>query len=103
MSDEQAVLVRFQFAGSEEEIEAFDRLSDRLEETISSGEFDGHEIGEGRITLFFYGPSADDLLTEASPALREALPFFRNAFAIKRYGGPEDEDAIEVRVEHQDW
>ena len=48
-------------------------------------EYDGHEIGEGYFTLYFYGPSADAILSTIRPSLSEfGIP--PGSHAIRRYG-----------------
>lgn len=62
----QAVIIEAEFVsglefGSSEEQQLIFDLEDRLTEAIgSSGEVDGHEIGEGSFILYIYSRSADD-------------------------------------------
>ncbi len=79
-----------------------DRLFDfdeRLEARFPSKqpfEYDGHEIGQGYFTMYFYGPGADAILTAVRPLLSEfGIPV--GSYLIRRYGdvgAPEERLAL---------
>jgi putative IMPACT (imprinted ancient) family translation regulator len=101
---EQTVIARYQLSsgpnGTSTDIHSLATLEDRLIEAISAarvGEFDGNEFGTGEVTLFAYGPDADQLFAAMEPILR-SFPA-RPAHVLLRYGGLQDENAPEALVE----
>lgn len=102
---DQAVLVHLRLSndkfGTADEVTDCQALEEQLEQEIARvgvGEMDGNEIGEGECVLFMYGPNADKLFT-AIEQLVKSSSFAKGAWALKRYGSPEDPHAREVRVE----
>lgn len=91
---QQAVLVHLKLAdgafGSDAEREAIFRLERELEQAIAAvaaGELDGNEFGDGRCTLYLYGPSAEALFRAIAPVLASS-PAARGASVIERAGPP---------------
>jgi hypothetical protein len=88
-ADEQAVLIHV-ITPAEADGSQLDAVEEPLMEALGSagvGEYDGHEIGPGEVTLYCYGSDADRLLEAIQPVLlRTALP--RGSYAVKRYGPP---------------
>lgn len=99
---EEAVLIYIKLSGSEfgtwEEREQCFGLEDKLIEEIqskNSGDYDGHEFGQGYCVLYIYGSNADSLYDSILDILEQfKLP--PQSYVIKRYGGP---GALEERVE----
>jgi hypothetical protein len=96
MSDQQAVIATFVSGGGWDVYDVEDQLIEAIEKA-GVGEFDGNLMGPGEIVLYAYGPDADALFEVMGPILR-AVPA-QEAYAIKRYGTPDDPGAREVRVE----
>lgn len=103
---EQAVIAHLPLTdhpfGSDREREAIFDLADTLRDAIDSqgvGEFDGEAWGGWLCALYMYGPDADRLVAVVQPILK-AAPLARGGFVIKRYGAPEDNSAVETRL---DW
>jgi hypothetical protein len=99
-SEEEALIVSLRLAGgdfgSSEEQAEIGALAERLMDAVANaGQFDGSESGEGTCTLYFYGPSAEQLGHIVIPmvAAHRCEP---GSYATKRYGGP---GAREVRIE----
>jgi hypothetical protein len=85
--------------GSPEERERIRGVTGELDRVIKArrvGEFDGDEFGEGKCTLYMYGPDADALFEAVAPVLRSKLP--PGSSAVKRYGTADDPDAREVTI-----
>ncbi|MEV4539087.1 hypothetical protein AB0J82_35470 [Asanoa sp. NPDC049518] len=81
-------------------VEAIHGLEDRLEKAITEagvGEYDGNEIGGGEAVLFAYGPDATKLFAAMERELRAFPP--RPAYAILRFGAPDDPAAVEKRMD----
>ncbi len=94
MKAEQAVLIEVGLSdsafGCNEERSALNALADRLAsavEKFGTGEFDGDEVGQGKVRLFFYGPDADSLCETIIPGLRE-LQWPGAVTITRRYGEP---------------
>ncbi|RWA67387.1 hypothetical protein [Mesorhizobium sp.] len=101
---EQAVIVYLILRGGQfgapHERQSVQVLEDRLQQVVSYagvGEFDGDQFGEGKCTLYLYGPDAEKLFLVIEPVLRSA-PVAAGGYAIKRLGAAVDLDAKEVRV-----
>ena len=101
---EHAVIVTLQLSDSEfgttEERAAIFDLETKLEATIADrgvGEYDGHEIGEGKYTLYMYGANADALFEIVEPILRETS-LLDGGNAVKRYGDAADPSAEGIVV-----
>jgi hypothetical protein len=72
-----------------------DALSAAIEASLS-GEFDGNEVGDGKVVLYMYGPDADTLYTAIAPVLA-ASPVAANGVVTRRYGAPAN-DVREVET-----
>ena len=85
--------------GSEDEREAVYALEDRLRTAAAAagGEHDGNEFGGGEAVLYTYGPDADAVFVAVRRSLGD-FPVRQGAYALKRYGPPEDPDARSERV-----
>jgi hypothetical protein len=85
--------------GSESERAALHELEERIDAAVAGigGAHEGDEIGGGEAILFTYGPDADRLL-EAIRACLAGFPVLDGAYAVKRYGGPDNPGAPEQRV-----
>lgn len=86
--------------GGDEEREAIMDLELAIETAVEAagvGELDGDLFGGGECLLYLYGPDADALYTVVEPLLIRSRAA-QGGHAIKRYGGAEDPDALEVRV-----
>jgi hypothetical protein len=101
---EHAVIAKYRLTGggfgSDSERAAVYEAQQKLREAIERagvGEFDGNEFGGGTVTLYAYGPDADELFSVMSDGLRQ-LPF-RPAHVVLRYGSATDPDATERRME----
>jgi hypothetical protein len=101
---DQAVITHLRLSndefGTTEEREALFELETRISDAAARiGCFhDGNEFGGGEVTLFTYGRDADALFG----VIQESLSGFDvrpGSYAIKRYGGVEDRDVREERVE----
>ena len=95
---EQAVIVEFQYA--HRDLDPLYELEDTLREVINTaqvGELDGHQIAldSTEVTLFMYGPDADELLRAVLPMLKDAS-FLTGASVTRRYGEASDPNAREV-------
>ena len=67
-----------------------DELEEQLEEDITqadAGTLDGHELGEGQLIVFMYGPDADCLGDVVCKCLK-GFPMGPGSYLIKRYGEP---------------
>jgi hypothetical protein len=87
-----------EFGTAEEREEVF-ALESRIETAVEAlgGDHDGNEFGGGEAVLYTYGPDADALME----AIRSALAGFAvrpGAYAIKRFGAFDDDEAREERV-----
>lgn len=110
MADEQvtdgehAVIVHLTLSssfGDDPERRKVWELEDRLTKIIEKahvGEYDGNEFGGGEAVLYMYGPNADSLFATVEPLIRSLQPL-TGSFAIKRYGGADDSNAREERIE----
>src|SRR4051812_44985689 len=93
---EHAVIVSIPLSGdsfgTEAEREGCFAVEDRLRDAVAgagAGEVDGHEFGEGKCTVYMYGPDADRLFSAAEPVLRtDGLR--AGTTVVKRYGGAQD-------------
>ncbi|MBU1566032.1 MAG: hypothetical protein KJ630_10435 [Proteobacteria bacterium] len=88
--------------GEEDERNSIHELSDLIAkaiETAGVGEFDGDEFGEGKCTLYMYGPNADELFDVVHPLLKNS-PLSTGAIGIKRYGEASNPDANEKQVKY---
>lgn len=103
-AQDQAVITHLRLSdddfGTTQEREAVFALEQRISDAAEPiGCFhDGNAFGGGEVELFTYGPDADALFAVIQDSLRgfEVRP---GSYAIKRYGGVEDRDAREERVE----
>jgi hypothetical protein len=101
---DQAVITHLRLSddefGTKQEREAVFALEGRIADAAEriGCYHDGNLFGGGEVELFTYGPDADALLAVIQDSLRgfEVRP---GSYAIKRYGGAEDRDAREERVE----
>lgn len=90
----QAVIIEAEFVsglefGSSEEQQLIFDLEDRLTEAIgSSGEVDGHEIGEGLFILYIYSRSADDTYDDIKGILKSSG--LAGCKVTLQYGLPQD-------------
>jgi len=78
-----------EFGSFEEREDAF-TLEDRLEDVVTdsaSGEYDGHEFGEGWCRFYIYGDDADVMAEAVLPVVREFSPP-TGSFVVKRFGPP---------------
>lgn len=91
---QEALIVHLQMSdskfGAVDERQNLFKLEDEIIELMdktSEGEYDGNEIGEGVLTMYIYGASADRLWALISPILKsfDSLP---GSFALKRFGPP---------------
>lgn len=76
-------------------------LEDKIEAAVivaGVGAVGGHEVGGNEYIVFAFGPNADDLLDHILPVLKTRT-IDPGSFALKRYGGIEDDDAREVRID----
>lgn len=94
----QALLVNFKYGlETSDPFFAMDEALHRHFETLPDMLYDGHELAmdlsDG--TLYFYGPDADALLQTVRPVLL-SHKFMAGAECIRRYGEPDDPDAIET-------
>jgi hypothetical protein len=85
--------------GTEGDRIAVRALQERIAAAVKAlgGEHEGDEIGGGEAILFTRGPDADRLLE----AIRDCLEDFEvrdGAYAVKRYGGPDNPGARAERV-----
>ncbi|KUM26263.1 hypothetical protein AU467_23185 [Mesorhizobium loti] len=101
---EQAVIVYLLLSGGQfgalQERQSVQVLEDRLNQVVSdagAGEFDGDEFGEGKCTLYLYGPDAEKLFHVIEPVLKSS-PVAAGGYAIKRFGAAVDPAAKEIRV-----
>jgi hypothetical protein len=75
-------------SGSVFERERLFDLDEQFAERYGSGdpfEYDGHDIGEGFFTLYFYGDSADTIASTIMSAL-DAFGIPTGSYFIKRHG-----------------
>jgi hypothetical protein len=92
MSDEHAVIVTLGMSegfGTSAEREEIQRLGDELKRAVVAegvGTFDGDGFGHGEAELYFYGPSADDLLAVIEPVVLGAYEPSKIVDIVKRYG-----------------
>jgi hypothetical protein len=90
-SSDQAVLIHLDGTGLEDSVYEtcdLDTLEEQLIEAMgSSGEWDGHESGEGLTTVFLYGSDAEQIFVSIEPVLKR-YPLCRNAKVIIRRGTP---------------
>jgi hypothetical protein len=98
---EEAVIVKIPLSdkhrGTLEERQELSGLEDHLSTVVRksrAGEYDGNEFGGGAFTLYFYGPSADELTNLILPTLK-TFKAPSGSFFVKRYGKP---GAKEVRI-----
>ncbi|MDB5471801.1 MAG: hypothetical protein JWR84_3361 [Caulobacter sp.] len=91
--DEQAVIVSIKLSdaefGASGESFALYPLEDAMEARVKAdgtGDLDGHEIGGGYFTVYFYGKNAEALWRSASAALPRTLP--AGSYATVRLGPP---------------
>ena len=91
---QQAVLVFLKLAddsfGEYDEREAIFDLEERIEAIVDedgTGEYDGHEFGEGWGTLYLYGSDAVHLSEIILPILRDAAPR-EGSYLVRRFGPP---------------
>ncbi len=96
----QAVRVHLRLSddasGSPPERERLFAFDEQLAERYGDGdpfEYDGHDIGEGFFTLYFYGDSADAIASAIMSPL-DAFGIPAGSYFIERYG---DVDAPEKR------
>lgn len=101
LGEDQAVLVRIRTPdgrfGRASDREAVSTLEDQLATEIAkhrAGQFDGDEVGDGYVTVYTYGPSADRLADLILPILQRNH-LTEGSYLIKRYGAP---GAREARV-----
>jgi len=102
---EHAVLLHLRLSdpkfGTAAEVSACHALEERLRKEIERagvGEMDGNEIGEGECVLFMYGPDADGLFATIASTVR-AAPLAKGGWVIKRFGGVDDKNAKQVRID----
>jgi hypothetical protein len=93
-AEEQALIIAIPLrsgkSGNADELKRLHALEDQLIVAIKesrAGEYDGDEIGEGVITIYMYGPSAERLFAVVRPTLTRFRPP-AGSFLIKRYGKP---------------
>lgn len=89
---QQTVVVRAMIVGMDLRMlrESLRILEDNLVEAIrraDTGEFDGHDVGQGTLRLFLCGPSAELLFRSVEPVLRQS-PLTRSAAVTLRQGPP---------------
>lgn len=90
---EQAVLIYLNANDLPQEIyDQYDlaTIEDRLRKLIQAdnlGEYDGNEFGPAEVTLFMYGPDAEQLFSGIESKLRD-YPLCQKARVVIRYGGP---------------
>lgn len=95
----QAIIIEAEFVsglefGSSEEQQLIFDLEDRLTEAIgSSGEVDGHEIGEGSFILYVYSRSADDTYDDIKGILKSSG--LAGCKVTLQYGPPQDPETKE--------
>jgi len=105
MPGDQAVITHLPLSttdkgfGTREERDAVHELEERISTAVAAigGDHDGDEFGRDEAVLYTYGPDADQLLD----AIRDCLggfPVRPGAYAVKRYGRPDDPAAREERV-----
>src|SRR5688500_17334169 len=94
MNASHAVLLHLKLTsdgfGSEEEHDAIQRMTDRLQEAIlasAAGELYGDEFGGGECVVYMYGPDADRLFSAVQPILKDWQALL-GGHAVKRYGPP---------------
>lgn len=89
-SAEEAVLCVSQVTTDERFFSELNRLEGelvRIIEANSCGEYDGHEVGQGELTLYMYGPSAEKLYILVSTTLR-ASKLTSTSSVTMRFGPP---------------
>ncbi|MFN0133968.1 MAG: hypothetical protein ACKVW3_15740 [Phycisphaerales bacterium] len=91
--EQHAVLLYLKTAGEmppQEEMNRYHRLQDEIAKAVNAkgvGELDGDEWGDGRCTVYLYGPNAERLWDAIAPVI-EKHPLPHGSVAIKRFGGP---------------
>ena len=91
---DQAVIVEIDLAsldnfGDKEAQKAVRLLEKQLEEVLSPpAGLDGDEFGEGEVTIYMYGPSAEELFKSVEPVLKRS-PFNHINITVQ-YGLPDD-------------
>jgi hypothetical protein len=103
VSDDHALITHIPLPtgwGTPEDWQALGELEDLLVAAASSvgGEFDGNDVGPGKLILYMYGPDADDLFDAFNRSLKD-FSLAAGSYAIKRYGRAEDPEAREERVD----
>ena len=85
--------------GTPAERDRFMAFNEQLEDRYASKqpfEYDGHEIGEGYFRMYFYGPSADTIISTIRPVL-SGFGVPAGSYLIRRYGevgSPEERLAL---------
>lgn len=94
---DHAVIAHFPHA-QDDDLGMIRRLEDHLRDAVADvGEVDGHEVGDGEVIVYLYGPDAEALFTAAEPHLRG---FEASAgWCLLRYGGPGDPGVMERRID----
>ena len=85
MSEQHAVLIQLGTSHSPDDLAELEDKLAALVEHEGVGEFDGHEIGPDKTTLFLYGPDADVLFSVVQATLHQNM-ISNNARVILRYG-----------------
>jgi len=91
----QALIVQSPFR--DEALDDLFALEDELIAAVNAagaGEFDGNEIGAGRLILYFYGNDCESILKAVRPALL-ANPITSSAQITLRFGPPGSVHRIE--------
>ena len=104
MASQEALLIRVRLSdddlGSLQDDDLVHALENAVEIALAekhAGYFDGHEFGEGWVTLFYYGESATQLFEAAVPTLLQ-LELRDGSCVVKRYSGPGSrEEVVDLR------
>lgn len=92
------VVLKLAGGGLPEEVAAIRRLENRMQALVrqhGTGEYDGDDFGDGRCTLYLYGPDADRLYQSiCEPLVTSPMSF--GGHVIKRYGEPGEGEEVRV-------
>jgi hypothetical protein len=95
---EHCVQVIFPFEGADlSPVFELEELLTAALKSRSAGEFDGNEVGGGKVVLYMYGPDADFLYEAVAPVLRGSA-VVKGGTILRRYGPPAD-GVREVRTD----
>jgi hypothetical protein len=91
-SDEQALRIMIPGTQSGVDFDSLRKIQDALRKAVAeagTGEFDGNEIDvqTNEVTLFLYGPKADQLFASIEPVLK-SLSLPPGTLVTRRYGAP---------------